>query len=98
MERCAEWNTELWAAFIAFSKAFDAIEHDMLFAALSKFGVDASYVNFLKVLYRNQCLTVRAGVESREFEVGRGVMQGDPVSAYLFVIVMDVVFKQLKDR
>ena len=39
VERCAKRNTELRAACIDFLKALDAIEHDMLFAALSEFRV-----------------------------------------------------------
>ena len=57
-----------------------------------------SYINVLRTLYDKQYATVSAGKESRSFEIKRGVKQGDPISSLLFLAVMEVVFRSLKER
>jgi hypothetical protein len=98
VERCSEWNSEVWLALVDFEKAFDTVEHTALWAALLELGVDAAYVDLLKVVYSDQVATVSAGAESRSFTLGRGVKQGDPISPLLFLAVMEVVFRRLKTR
>jgi hypothetical protein len=50
------------------------------------------------MLYREQQSTVLSGSESRPFTLERGVKQGDPVSSLLFLAVMDVCFRRLKEK
>ena len=83
MERCAEFNHELWIAVFDFEKAFDSVEHDTMWSALHAIGIDALYIRLLQLLYLDQSATVRAGAESRRFNIARGVRQGDPISALL---------------
>ena len=61
-------------------------------------GVEADYVDLLKVLYSSQTAAVVAGAESRSFNVQRGVKQGDPISALLFIAVMEAIFRKLKHK
>ena len=88
----------MWFGLVDFEKAFDTVEHGPVWLALAKLGIDQSYVNLLKNLYRNQEATVAAGAESRAFDLQRGVKQGDPISSFLFLVVMEVVFRRLKSR
>ena len=46
------------------------------------------YVRMLQALYHEQRAIVRTTVESSEFPIGRAVKQGDPISALLFIAVM----------
>ena len=98
LERCAEWNTELWLGLVDFEKAFDTVEHSALWKALAELGVSPSYVGLLKTVYSSQAATVAAGSESRAFTLERGVKQGDPISPLLFLAVMEVLFRRLKTR
>ena len=98
LEQCAEWNIDLWIGLVDFEKAFDTVEHEALWEALIELGIHQSYINLLKILYRDQVATVGAGVESRPFSLERGVKQGDPISSFLFIAVMEVVFRRLKTR
>ena len=66
VEQCAEWNVELWLGLVDFEKAFDSVEHDELWKALSEHGIDASYVDLLKRLYSRQTAAVLVGSKSRE--------------------------------
>ena len=98
LERCSEWNQTVWLALVDFEKAFDTVEHAPLWQALETLGVQSEYIDVLKVLYCKQTCMVSAGVSSRLFDLKRGVKQGDPVSSFLFVAVMEVAFRRLKDR
>ena len=96
LERCAEWNIDLWMCLIDFEKAFDAVEHDALWKVLEDQGVHCAYVDLLKSLYEEQTASVMAGCQSRTFALHRGVKQGDPISALLFIAVMEAIFRNLK--
>jgi len=61
-------------------------------------GVGSEYVELLQLLYEHQTATVLAGTESEPFTLTRGVKQGDPISALLFIVVMESVFRKLKAR
>eukprot|EP00973_Karenia_brevis_P060491 8413299-Karenia_brevis.AAC.1 len=39
LEKTEEWQVPLWACFIDYQKAFDSVEHDAIWTALSKQGV-----------------------------------------------------------
>ena len=98
LERCSEWNMEVWFGLVDFEKAFDTVEHAPLWAALKELGVTEAYVDMLKVLYSSQTATVAHGANSRSFSLERGVKQGDPMSPLLFIAVMEVIFRRLKSR
>ena len=52
----------------------------------------------LRIMYEKQEATVTAGGSSRKFALERGVKQGDPISALLFIAVMEAVFRVLKAK
>ena len=84
--------------FVDFEKAFDSIEHEGLWHVLADQGVEVDYIELLKLLYKDQTASVLAGAKSRSFHVGRGVKQGDPISALLFIAVMEAIFRKLKTK
>ena len=50
----------------------------------------------LSRLYDGQSAVVRGEVSSRSFKIERGVKQGDPISALLFIAVMEACLRKLK--
>ena len=88
-------NIQLYISFIDFMKAFDSIDREMMFAILRHYGVPEKIVAAIRVLYDES--TSRVFVEgelSEAFRVSTGVLQGDVLAPFLFIIVMDYVSNQ----
>ena len=81
--------------FIDFCKAFDSINHQAMFAILKAYGIPERIMNAIMEIYRN----IKAKVKSPDgdtdyFEILAGVMQGDTLAPFLFVIVLDYAMRQ----
>ena len=74
-----------------FEKAFDSLSWSFLFRALRSFNLGESFIRWVSVLYCNiSSCVLNNGFSSQLFDVRRGVRQGDPLSAYLFIIALEV--------
>eukprot|EP00973_Karenia_brevis_P032316 4453566-Karenia_brevis.AAC.1 len=96
VEAYAEYNSALWACAIDYKKAFDSIEHNALWKALSAQGVDPRYVRVLMSLYKSQVGRIKGRSLSKEFLIERGTKQGDPLSPALFNSVLEHVLGDLQ--
>ena len=79
------------------TKAFDNVRHSKLFTKVLKRGVPPIFIRLLMVAYRNQELLVSWNGElSSAFTMGNGVKQGAVLSALLYNIYVDDLFKRLR--
>ena len=64
MERSIEVQKDIFLCFIDYSKAFDKVRHEKLFAILDKLDIDGKTLRWIRNLYWEQTAAVR--VESIE--------------------------------
>ncbi len=94
LEGCKDKNIPVIATFVDFKKAFDSVDRTMLFKILRNYGIPESITNAIKVLYSNSKSDVLVDGEiTNFFDVITGVLQGDVLTPFLFIVVIDWVLR-----
>ena len=90
-------NTEGYLLAIDIEKAFDSVDHHFLLAILEKYGFKKNFLTWIETLLNNQesCI-INGGITTHCFKLKKGTRQGDPISAYLFILVIEAVFCVIK--
>ena len=76
--------------FVDFSKAFDSINENAIRQALAAFGVPARITEAALAAYKDHRVRVR-GAPGAEYSLQSGVLQGDTLAPYIFVLVLDAL-------
>ena len=85
--------------FLDFKKAFDTVEWPFLFKVLEKYGFKDSFLKWVKTLYCNINAKIsNNGWISEVFDLKRGIRQGCPLSALLFILVVEVLANKLRNN
>ena len=73
-----------------FSKAFDKVDRDYIFALLDRIGVDNFTKSAIKAIYKQTKAIIEInGYLSQTIVLERGVRQGCPLSAMLFILAIE---------
>ena len=87
------------AAFIFLDqeKAFDRVNHDFLYKTMRAFGIGEGFIQWVSKIYSNASAVLNInGFLSKQIALKRGVRQGCPLSALLYVLVIEVLAIQLR--
>jgi hypothetical protein len=79
-------------AYIDYEKAFDTVKWDFMYDCLEAMNLGKFFIDCIKTLYSNiQTSIINNGHLSSFFKPNRGIRQGCPVSANLFVIIVEML-------
>ena len=80
-------------------KAFDSVNHLFLITALKKLSFGETFIKWIQILLRNQesCI-INGGTTTKYVKLQKGTSQGDPISAYLFNLVLEIAFIFIKEN
>ena len=91
-------NEKLLAVFIDFTKAFDSINWTVMERILALYYVPLELVQVIMMMYRGSVAIVKTkDGESGPIPLSVGVLQGDTLAPYLFIIMVDYVMRNSVD-
>ena len=87
-------NLKAVLTFIDFRKAFDSIDRSQLMKILKAYGIPEKIVKAIEIMYTDtQAKVLSPDGETDYFEILAGVLQGDTLAPYLFIIAIDYVMR-----
>jgi hypothetical protein len=96
-KKCHEYNIDLHNIFIDFSQAFDTVNIDVTHNSLTKHNVPDKLIKLIKLTMQRNKMKVKVNNSYSEwFETKAGVRQGNPLSALLYNVVLDLVITNLE--
>jgi hypothetical protein len=99
MEKCYEYNTDLYMLSIDFRQAFDSIYRNQLFMALESYGILEKIIRLIKMTLNDKTSKVLvANNISRHFNISTEVRQGDALSAALFNVALNMVLEEIVEK
>ena len=96
MTYTAKKNLPGYILLIDLEKAFDSIEWPFLIKCLKHYNFGENFIRWVQLLHKNieSCVT-NNGYLSQPFNLSRGIRQGCPISALLFILVAEIFAIQI---
>ena len=91
-------NLDSALIFVDFSKAFDSVDRTRMFEILKLYGIPDLIIDAIRVLYTDTTATILTpDGETPPFPIKAGILQGDTLAPFLFILVVDYVLRMSVD-
>ena len=89
----ADYHSVPGVILLNIEKAFDSVNHDFLFEVLKQFNFGNKFIQWIRSLYFCKLITyvINNGFMTQPISMERGILQGCPVSPYLFLLVIAIL-------
>jgi len=92
MEYCEKYDISGAIICLDFEKAFDLLEWNFMIETLKQYNLGDNFISWIKILYKNASFVVKNnGWLSESTKMERGVRQGCPISAMLFILAIEIM-------
>ena len=99
IEYTSKFNIPGLVVFLDFEKAFDSLEWNFLFKTLEKFGFQKKFINWIKCIYSCPIALIKVnGFLTEHISISKGIRQGCPLSALLFIICTEILATAIKQN
>ena len=96
---CESSDTDGLLLLLDFEKAFDSVEWNFLFKTLEKFNFGPNFISWIKILYTNPIFRIKNnGWVSKTCKMNRGIRQGCPISAMLYLFVAEILALKIREN
>ena len=87
LAKAKETGQQVHKSFVDIKKAYDSVSRDILWDKLAKLGFGQVFIQCLKTIYSDDCITTSIGDRTtRQIYLSRGVRQGCSLSPLLFAL------------
>ena len=87
-----KFNLTGLALFLDFEKALDYLEWNFMDQCLKKIGFSENFCTWISTIYTNPIACIKVnGYLTEHIKISRGVKQGCPLSALLFIIATEIL-------
>ena len=84
---------------IDIEKAFDLLDHNFLISILEKSGFGQTFIDWIKIFLNEQeSCVINGGITTKYFKLEKTAWQGNPMSAYLFMLFLEKLFMLTKNN
>lgn len=85
--------------FLDFQKAFDSVEWNFMFETLTQFNFGPDFRKWIQTLYTDPKAVIKNnGFLSEPVILKRGIRQGCPVSALLFLLTVEILAEKVRNH
>ena len=84
-------NKEGLLVIMNIEEAFNSLDYTFDISVLKKFGFGNNFISWIETLISKQeSCVINGGCTTQYFHLERGACQGDPISAYIFILTLEV--------